>query len=409
MPARERTIAIVDPVGMAVPYGEESAAMGIRSIAVMTQEFHAPYLADSFTPHTYSEIYRHISAADTISFLKDRAVSAVVPGAQTALDHADLFSAGLGLVGNPVSSMAARNNKRAMKECWRASGVACADFLESGKLDSVLSWAQAIGYPVVLKPNASAGASHVYVCANEWQVADAFHVITSTPDIYDRRFTTVLAEEYLDGDEYFMNLLHDGTGPAALVSVARYEKIQRDGHASIYRNFGSLPLDDPLAAQVLPYIRAANQAVGVHYGINDTEFKMTSRGPRVIEINNRLPGAGTPLAIQKCSGLNTFQENIRIFLGEHTRQSEYRFHRHYNVCCLINDRPGRVVGYTGMEEVGRLPSYDGVRMIASVDAHWPATEDLSTTWGLVRLVHEDREQLDRDAEAVHALMRLIVE
>lgn len=409
MPLHNPVLAIVDPVAMGASYGAEVTAMGARPVAVMTQEFHTPYVADAFQADLFDEVYRHRTLADTLSFLKDRKVAGIIPGTQTALDVVDVFAQGLGVLGNPVESIAARSNKRIMKEYWKAHGVPCADFLDSGSLTEVLDWAAATGYPVVLKPNASSGASHVYVCTDEREVAEAFRVITSSPDMYDRRFSTVLVEEYLDGDEFFMNLLHDGSADSPMVSVARYEKLQRDGHASIYRNFKSLPLDDPLALSVLPHIRAANECVGVRYGINDTEFKMTSRGPRMIEINNRLPGASTPQMIEKCSGLNTYQANVRIFLGEYVRQPEYRFDRHYCVCCLINDRPGRVTGYAGEEEVRKLASFDGSRMIARVGSHWPATRDMTTTWGLIRLVHEDREQLDRDAETVHGLMRLLVE
>lgn len=409
MATNARAIAVIDPVAVAGPYGEEGRAMGFSMIAVLTQEFTVPYVIQTFQPHCYDEIHRHRSVAETVAFLRDRKVAAVVPGTQTCLDLVDVFADSLGLIGNPVESIKARAHKRVMKEYWTKHGVACAAFHESDDVRSILAWAEEQGYPVVLKPNASSGASHVYVCTDERDVAKAFDVITSSPDLYSNRFTTVLAEEYLDGDEYFMNLLHNGSDHGELISVARYEKLHRDGHPSIYRNFRSLPLDDPTALETLPYIQAVNSAVGVRYGINDTEYKLTSRGPRAIEINNRLPGASTPLMIQKCSGLNTFQENIRIFLGEYEPPPAYEFHRHYNVCCLINPRAGRVVGYEGLEDVRRLASFDSERMIAEPGQPWPVTEDMATAWGLVRLVHEDRDQLDRDAEAVHEIMRLVVD
>jgi biotin carboxylase len=404
-----RTVAVIDPVAMAGPYGEEGVAMGFAMIAVLTQEFNSPYVAQTFRPDCYAEIYRHRSTADTIAFLRDRKVVAVVPGTQTALDLVDIIADALGVIGNPVANLRARMDKRVMKEHWTRAGIACAAFLESSDPRAIQEWAEARGYPVVLKPTTSTGASHVYVCADERDVMRAFAVITSSADVYDRRFHTVLAEEYVDGDEYFMNLLHDGSGSGELISFARYEKVQRDGHPSIYRNFRSLPLDDSQALESLPYIQAANAAVGVRYGINDTEYMLTSRGPRAIEINNRLPGASTPQMIQICSGLNTYRTNIQIFLGEYDSPAAYHFHRHYNVCCLINHTAGRVSGYAGLTEVRRLPSFDSARMIAEPGRHWPVTEDMASSWGLVRLVHEDADQLERDAEAVHALMRLIVD
>jgi biotin carboxylase len=344
-----------------------------------------------------------------VDFLKDHRVAAVVPGAQDALEWSDRFADALGVPGNPVDSLSARYNKRAMKECWSRRSVPCADWYESGDLRSVLSWVAGRGSPVVLKPTGSAGSFHVFVCTDEHEVTEAFRAITSDPDPKGNRSDTALVEEYLDGDEYFMNLLHDGTG-STVVSLARYDKIVRHGRPGIYRNIRSMALDSPLAYEVLPHVRAANAALGVRVGINDTEFKMTSRGFRAVEVNNRLPGAGTPRMIQKCSGLNCYRENVRLFLGEYTRPPEqYRFTRHYNVCCLINDRPGRVTGYSGTEDVARLPSFENVRLIAPQGADWPVTRDLSSTWGLVWLINDDEDQLDADTEAVHALMRLEVE
>lgn len=402
-------IAVVDPVSLAGPYGAEAAEIGYATVAVFTQDFHTPYVIDTFHTEDYCEIHHLESVVDTAAFLAARGVLAVVPGTQTALDVTDVLADELGLVGNPVGSVAARANKGVMKEYWQANDVPCAAFLESDDLGCVLAWAERIGYPVVLKPTASSGASNVFCCADEHEVTAAFGTITTSPDIYHHRFASVLAEEYLAGDEYFVNLLHDGRPDPPLISLARYEKLHRDGHPSIYRNVKSMPLDDALAGAVLPGIRQANAAVGVRYGINDTEFKWTAQGLKLIEINNRLPGAGIPVMIQKCAGLNVFQDNIRIFRGEYERAPAYGFQRHYCVCCLINDHPGRVVGHVGEQDVRRLDSFDGIRMIARPGDYWPATCDMVTAWAMVRLVHDDRKQLDEDAEAVHGLMRLIVE
>ncbi|MEV4221984.1 ATP-grasp domain-containing protein [Nonomuraea sp. NPDC049725] len=408
MTGHRRTIAVVDPVASGASYGEAGKALGLSVIAVLSQEYTASYVVQTFQPDDYDEIHEHRSIGETVAFLASRQVAAVIPGTQVALDITDLLAGELGLIGNPVESLAARVNKRAMKERWNAHGLPCAAFHESDRVESVVEWAERQGYPVVLKPNASTGASNVFVCTDEREVAKAFAAITSLPDLYDRRFGSVLAEEYLDGDEYFMNLLHNG-GRGQLVSAAKYDKLQREGRPSVYRNFRSLPLDDPGVLEALPYIQDLNTAVDVRYGINDTEYKLTSRGPRALEINNRLPGAGTPLMAEKCTGRSWYRDNIQIFLGEYDNAEPHVFHRHYNMCCLINDRAGRVSGFEGLEEVSRLESYDGVRLIAEEGGYWPVTVDLGSAWGLVRLVHEDRAQLERDAEAVHELVRLKVE
>src|ERR1700743_1117349 len=93
-----RTIAVVDPVSLAGPYGTAATAMGLDAVAVLTQEFRTPYVIDSFHVEDYSDVHRLTSVSDTISFLKDREVAAVVAGTQTALDVVDLLADGLGLI-----------------------------------------------------------------------------------------------------------------------------------------------------------------------------------------------------------------------------------------------------------------------------------------------------------------------
>src|SRR5215472_688602 len=126
----ERTIAVVDPVAAGASYGEEGSAMGLAVAGVLTRDFTVPYIARSFERWQYREIHRHRSIADTVAFLKDRRVSAVIPGASTAIEFVDVFADSIGAIGNPVESVGARANKRIMKEYWTAAGVPCAAFYE---------------------------------------------------------------------------------------------------------------------------------------------------------------------------------------------------------------------------------------------------------------------------------------
>jgi biotin carboxylase len=404
----EQTIAVVDPVAAGGPYGLAARELGLSPIAVFTRDFTTAYVLNSYQPERYAAQYRHRTLADTLAYLAERGLRAIVAGAQTGLKLSDLVADSLGLVGNPVQSASARTSKRAMKERWARLGVPCAAWHESSDVASILKWAEREGYPVVLKPDSSSGSEHVYLCNDPAEVRRAFDAITRQPDMFDRRFRTVLAEEYLDGDEYFIDLLHDGTGPAEIISVARYDKYQGNGAAGICRGFRSLPLDHSVAQQALPYVRAASEALEVRYGINDAEFKLTSRGLRLVEVNNRLPGANTVQMIENCSGLNCLQANIEIFLGRYVRPaSGYQFTRHYSVCCLINDHAGEVTGYQGLAEISELPSYHSSRLAAEVGRYWPITRNLSTAWGMVWLVHDDPAQLGKDSAAVHEAARLL--
>ncbi|WP_438002857.1 ATP-grasp domain-containing protein [Sorangium sp. So ce321] len=297
--------------------------------------------------------------------------------------------------------------KGLMKARLREQGVPCAAFIESDCLDDLLSWSEANGYPVVAKPPQGQATKGVRVCRGGQDLAASFECIMGLPALYHGERRGVLVEEYLDGDEYFMDFIHSGDR-RELICFARYEKIQTSDSAGIYKNIWSLPLNAPEAAAAADYVRWVNAALDVRLGINDVEFKLTRDGPRFIELNNRLPGAMTPDVIQRCTGFNCYKENLRLFLGETPEVRSIDYAKHFCVCCLISDVSGEIADIEGLRDVRRLPSFDGVKLFGDIGDRIARTTDLLSTWGLVLLVHEDPLTLRRDASFVHRTLRAVV-
>jgi biotin carboxylase len=401
-------VAVIDPFSAGALYGSEARRLGLRPYAVLSSTDMPSYFLSSFRPHDFEEVLEHRDLETTFRSLKARKVRALLPGTSSALGLVDLLAARLGLPGNPLASARCRRDKALMKKCLLEHDIPCAAFAESARLGVLRRWSERNGFPVVAKPPQGVATKGVRVCRNPLELEAAFDLIMSLPSLYHGERRRVLVEEYLDGDEFFMNFLNHGSD-RRLIAFACYEKIQTDYSAGVYKNIYSLPLDAPKAREACDYVRRVNAALDVQLGINDVEFKLTSRGPRFIELNNRLPGAMTPVMIQRCTGFNCYAENLRLFLGEGSAATRpVHYDRHYCVCCLMSEDSGEIIAIEGLPEVRRLPSLEGLTLFRKLGDRVERTSDLLSTWGLVFLVHEDQQVLRRDAEFVHRTLKAIV-
>jgi biotin carboxylase len=402
-----RVVAVVDPVGPGGAFGAHARAFGTEAIAVFTQRFDDPYLRMTFNPADYAAVLEHRSVATTTRILRQRNVSAVVAAYQTSMVTADLIAQQLAVPANPTASSDARTNKTAMKQAWTSKGIACANWVQASSTAEAATWSARNGFPVVVKPESSAGGFNVFVCHTPAEVEDAYRLVSTQPQPFGPATSSVLVEEFLDGDEYFVDLVHSpNLAHPQVLCLARYDKIQRGNKASVCRGFRSIGLDSPELQPVIDYVIEANQALDVRVGVNDTEFKLTSKGARVIEVNNRLPGALTPQMIHACTGVSPYAEAIAVHSGRNPN-GPYTYQRNFAVCCLINPQAGRVADIVGLDQIRRLRSYHSSKLVVKRGQLAPETVDLFSAWGLVCLVHEDDDQLSSDIELVHSTAKLL--
>lgn len=399
-------IVIVDPASSGKKYSIVAKKSGFKTVALMTRKVFPEILNNSLETNDYDEVYFYRNIDETVDFLCRKEAKALIPGSQTALKLIDLLAARLGVIGNPVESTENRINKALMKKVLKAKNIKCADYILCNDVKTALSWIKDRKYPVVIKPLEGMGSIQVKMCNNEQEVMKAVNEICKLDTLFTGIPGSFLVEESIDGDEYFMNLISEAQEKRELISFAKYEKIQVDGFASVYRNIFSLPLDSVLAKETYHYVNDVNSALSVKYGISDVEFKISQTGPQFIELNNRLPGANTPYLINKCSGFNCYSENIKIFLGEKRTIKQIIFKRHYCVCCLCNDEEGVVQKIDGLDLIKKLPSFDSADIFPCTGKWVPRTKDLLSSWGYVYLIHEDPLVLRMDSECVHNTMKI---
>ena len=195
------------------------------------------------------------------------------------------------------SSAAIRNCRDKRAHARRADGRgrrAAASPSRSRRCSEAREVAARIGYPVVLKPRGLAGSMGVILVASEAELDAGFETAHTpwypgVPTYEDG----VLVETYLDGPEISIDgAVVDGRYVPLFVArkqLSEHPYFQETGH--VVDATDELQRDPEL----MEMLRAAHVALGLRRGMTHSEVRLTSAGPRIVEINARLGGDLIPL------------------------------------------------------------------------------------------------------------------
>jgi biotin carboxylase len=220
----------------------------------------------------------------------------------------------LGLPG--FSSEAIRNcrDKRRTREALTAAGVAQPESVAVSSLEEAREVAARIGYPVVLKPRGLAGSMGVILAASEAQLDEAYETAYTpwypgVPTYEDG----VLVETYLDGPEISIDgAMVDGRYAPMFVArkqLSEHPYFQETGHV--------VDATDELQRQpeLMEMLETAHLALGLRRGMTHSEVRLTSNGPRIVEINARLGGDLIPYVGMLATGIDPARVAVDTVVG----------------------------------------------------------------------------------------------
>lgn len=175
-------------------------------------------------------------------------------------------------------------DKRSMKRVARAAGIPCARQTEVHR-DTAPADAEAVGYPLVLKPASGMGT------VDTWFVADTAELVERMAEAGGR---TMIAEEYVTGQELHVDAVWRA-GELLTLGVSRYLvprlEITRPGHDN-----GSAMLrraeHEELYSSVEKISHQVNEALGITDGITHAEYFVTEDGRVVFSEIATRPGGG---------------------------------------------------------------------------------------------------------------------
>ncbi|GGT19411.1 hypothetical protein GCM10014713_10550 [Streptomyces purpureus] len=346
--------------------------------------------------------------AATASALREWGVSCVLAGGESGVELTDQLSAALGTPGNGMTRPTSRRNKYEMVLALRDAGMVHAATIVSSDADEIIEWAEATtGYPIILKPVASSGRDNVVACASPEEVRTNHKRITSTTDRVGKPNTVVLAQEFLDGDEYFVNTV-SRDGMHHTVEIWRYFKRRIAGGHTIHDYTEPLAPDDPNARKLEAYAHQVLDALEIRNGASHAEIMLTAKGPVLVECAGRAGGGVVPEILSRSLGANQI-DLLALSVAEPDEfnrlpTSVYRLLRHIRFVNLVNlGDHGVAPSQEAMAGIRALPSCAHIVLMHQEGSPLTRTVDFATQPGYVFLISDDLAELRADYEKLREI------
>lgn len=222
----------------------------------------------------------------------------------------------LGLPGTSPAAVQQSRLKHQMRDALDRAGLPNPTYRLTSTWEEVRSGAAELGYPVVLKPVDLCASMYVRLVQDESELREAFDALEAFPVNARKqaRSRQVLLEAYLDGEEVSVETC-TYRGETTVIgitdkSVTGFPAFIESGHMF------PAQLDPEVAGATRELVRNALAAVGFDHGIAHTEVKLTSDGPRIVEINVRTPGNYITELIRHVTGIDLLGAMVQLSLGE---------------------------------------------------------------------------------------------
>jgi len=194
----------------------------------------------------------------------------------------------LGIDGMRPDAARRFRDKDVMKQALRRAGIPCARAVRAHSADEALAGARTLGYPLVAKPVAGAGARHTERITNTAALAHYLQRVPVSPN------APVLLEELLVGREYSMESITIG-GRTVWQSHTRYAPSPLEVLEHPWMQWCVLlprEQEDPSVADARAMVSQALVALGMETGVSHAEWFRRSDGSLALsEIAARPPGA----------------------------------------------------------------------------------------------------------------------
>lgn len=297
--------------------------LGHRYTFVTRKRSH--YLTPGAPIHPVLEFADHVLTAETndvpalIEFLRAQHAILKFDGVVTICDYyvgtvAEVAQA-LGLPHAFSTNVVMERRKDLVRAAIDRAGLPNARHAVARSWDDLRDAAAAIGYPIVAKPTDLASSAFVQLVRDENELRAAYDALAAFPRNFrdQARMPEVLVEEFLDGEEISVEAC-TCNGATTIVgitdkSVTGSPYFVEDGHMFPAR------IDAPTAAAVHELVLGALAAVGHDHGVSHTEVKLTSRGPRIVEINPRPGGNYIAELVERVTGIDLLLAQIDLALG----------------------------------------------------------------------------------------------
>ncbi|MEO8829969.1 ATP-grasp domain-containing protein [Lapillicoccus sp.] len=305
-----------------------------------------------------------------------------------------------GIPGTSVRTTWLCRDKPSMKEALRNAGVPTAASAAVDTTEQARDFARGVGYPLILKPRAGAGAQGTVRVDNDPELEQALQSFAGAGSI--------AVEEFVEGHEGFYDTIALG-GHVVHDWVTHYypNVLEAMRHRWISPQFVTTNRIDQssLYGEVRELGARVIQALGIETSATHMEWFHGPKGLRFSEIGCRPPGVGAWDLYSAANDVDVYREWAHVMAhGTPDRALSRRWSA--GIVALRPEADGMIIGYSGLDEVrGRYDEW-------IIDAHLPdpgtptqAVEAGYMANAYIRVKHPDydtaRAMLDDVGRTVH--------
>jgi carbamoylphosphate synthase large subunit len=238
-------------------------------------------------------------------------------------------------------------DKPSMKETLRDAGVPTAASTAADSADTVHAFADAVGYPLVLKPRSGAGALGTV------RVDGRAELDAALGQLGEQGAESIAVEEFVEGHEGFYDTLSvDGNAVLDFVSHYYPNVLEAMRNRWISPQFISTNRVDSVAdyGQLRELGARVNAALGIGTSATHMEWFFGPKGLRFSEIGCRPPGVGAWDLYSFGNDLDLYREWANAIVhGRVAARPSRQFAS--GIVALRPDHDGQISGYSGVEEV----------------------------------------------------------
>jgi formate-dependent phosphoribosylglycinamide formyltransferase (GAR transformylase) len=307
-----------------------------------------------------------------------------------------------GIPGTSAHTAWLCRDKPAMKQALRAAGVPCAQSTGAEDFATAHAFAARVGYPLILKPRAGAGA------AGTTRVDDDAGLERALREAGVGRGASIAIEEFIEGHEGFIDTISI-RGQVAHEFISHYYPgvlvAMRERWISP-QIIATNRIDAPGYEEVRALTRKVITVLGIGTSATHMEWFFGPKGLKFSEIGCRPPGVGQWDVYAAANEFDIFREWSSAIVHGRPQQSPSR-HYACGMIALRPDRDGRIAGYEGAD---RIWSKFGEWIVAS---HLPAPGTptqpveagyMANAW--IRIRHPDYDHLRTMMDAIGATLRV---
>lgn len=247
------------------------------------------------------------------AFLKNKNIRGVLTYNEDAVPVTAFLSSNLNVRRSCDNNGFSARNKYLMRSELERNNVPSAKFSLVHSVEDIKKFAAINGYPAVLKP-AMGGSSIAVIRIDSYEDALNYfdHVLQRSKMEFGS--TELLIEEYLDGKEVSVeSVVCDGE--VSVVAITDKFKSAEPFFEEIGHIVPS-NLSWPIQQGIKEVAVAGMKALGIRNGVTHSEIKVTSHGPKIVEIGARPAGGFIPTLVELSTGVNLSRALVDVCLGK---------------------------------------------------------------------------------------------